>query len=149
MRKFITGTNPDGRSCIVEESDVTPGPVPGIDKLTLASLWNTDQSPPPARPEQTGHFIDIRLPGWVRWRWSSTRRPRGRRETARARCTTRTRSTSIVVIEGSTQMILDDDVRDLVAGDCVVMTGVDHALKAGPDGSPRRSPWRSASRPPS
>jgi quercetin dioxygenase-like cupin family protein len=41
----------------------------------------------------------------------------------------------IIVIEGSTQLILDDDVRELRPGDCVVMTGVDHAMKAGPDGS--------------
>ena len=41
----------------------------------------------------------------------------------------------IVVVEGSTELILDDDVRDLRPGDCVVMTGVDHAMKAGPAGS--------------
>jgi len=39
-----------------------------------------------------------------------------------------------VVLEGSINLQLDDGHHHLVPGDCVVITGVDHAWKAGPDG---------------
>ena len=38
------------------------------------------------------------------------------------------------VIAGSVDLILDDGAHRLAAGDCVMVTGVDHAWKAGPDG---------------
>jgi hypothetical protein len=38
------------------------------------------------------------------------------------------------VLSGSIQLILDDGGHPLVAGDHVVVTGVDHAWRAGPDG---------------
>ena len=38
------------------------------------------------------------------------------------------------VISGSVDLILDDGVHHLEEGDMVVMTGVDHAWKAGADG---------------
>jgi quercetin dioxygenase-like cupin family protein len=38
------------------------------------------------------------------------------------------------VLSGSVDLILDDGVHHLDEGDMVVMTGVDHAWKAGPDG---------------
>ncbi len=41
----------------------------------------------------------------------------------------------VVVLAGSTKIILDEDERVLVAGDVLVFNGVDHAMKAGPEGS--------------
>jgi quercetin dioxygenase-like cupin family protein len=38
------------------------------------------------------------------------------------------------VLSGSIELILDDGEHPLVAGDHVVVTGVDHAWRAGPDG---------------
>jgi len=38
------------------------------------------------------------------------------------------------VLTGSVDLLLDDGVHHLEEGDMVVMTGVDHAWKAGPDG---------------
>ena len=38
------------------------------------------------------------------------------------------------IVAGSMELHLDDGVHVLVPGDCVVMTGVDHAWKAGPEG---------------
>jgi quercetin dioxygenase-like cupin family protein len=38
------------------------------------------------------------------------------------------------VLTGSVDLLLDDGVHHLEEGDTVVMTGVDHAWKAGPDG---------------
>lgn len=38
------------------------------------------------------------------------------------------------VLDGSVDLILGDGAHQLVAGDMVVMTGVDHSWKAGPQG---------------
>ena len=38
------------------------------------------------------------------------------------------------MIAGSTRLVLDDDERDLVPGDCVVQPGVEHAFRDGADG---------------
>ena len=137
MRRFVTGVNAAGRSCIVEEGEVTLGAVEGMAEVLTASLWATDASPPRAAPPQAGHFVDVKIPpGIARWMVVE----HAPHEEADAATTSSTMHHTnaidlIFVIEGSTQMILDDDVRDLRPGDCVVMTGVDHAMKAGPDGS--------------
>ena len=39
-----------------------------------------------------------------------------------------------IVLQGSLELTLDDGVHHLEVGDIVVMTGVDHAWKAGPLG---------------
>ncbi|HWS91793.1 MAG TPA: cupin domain-containing protein, partial [Mycobacterium sp.] len=39
-----------------------------------------------------------------------------------------------VVLSGSVDLILDDGEHPLAAGDTLVVTGVDHAWRAGPDG---------------
>jgi mannose-6-phosphate isomerase-like protein (cupin superfamily) len=136
MRRLITGVDTDGRSCIVEESEVTPGAVPGIAKLTMANLWNLDQCPPPPGPAQTGHFGDVRLPpGHVRWMvvHHEPHDADGGATTASEMHHTNAVDL-IVVLEGSTRMVLQADERDLEPGDCVVMAGVDHAFSAGPAG---------------
>lgn len=137
MRRFVTGVNAAGRSCIVEEGDVALGPVEGIAEVLTANLWTTETSPPPAGPPQGGHFVDVRLPpGLVRW---TVVEHEPHEATGTATTSSAMHHTDaldlIVVVEGSTQLLLDDDVRELRPGDCVVMTGVDHAMKAGPDGS--------------
>ena len=38
------------------------------------------------------------------------------------------------VLAGSAEITLDDGVHELAVGDCVVVTGVDHAWRAGADG---------------
>ena len=136
MRKFITGTTSDGRSCIVEESDVTTDPVPGVDKLTMANLWNLQACPPPPGPPQTGHFADVRLPpGHVRWMVVDHAPYEEHGPLTHATEMHHTNAIDlIVVLDGSTRMLLQADERDLVPGDCIVMTGVDHAFKTGPDG---------------
>jgi quercetin dioxygenase-like cupin family protein len=39
-----------------------------------------------------------------------------------------------VVLAGSVELTLDDGPHSLEAGDCVVVTGVDHGWRAGPEG---------------
>ena len=137
MRRFVTGVNAAGRSCVVEEGDVTLGPVEGIAEVLTASLWATDASPPPAAPPQAGHFIDVRhAPGFVRWTVVEHEPHKETGSTTTSSAMHHTNAIDLIfVIDGSTELVLDDDVRELHPGDCVVMTGVDHAMKAGPEGS--------------
>jgi mannose-6-phosphate isomerase-like protein (cupin superfamily) len=135
MRKLVTGVNRRGRSCITEESDITPAPVAGADGVQTANLWATEQSPPPRRPEQTGHFIDTRLaPGLLRWIVVEHAPHEAHTETTVSRMHHSDTLDLIVILEGSTKLLLADDERDLGPGDCVVMTGVDHAFETGPEG---------------
>ena len=39
-----------------------------------------------------------------------------------------------LILDGSVELILDDGTHLLRAGDCVVMTGVDHGWRASSDG---------------
>jgi quercetin dioxygenase-like cupin family protein len=39
-----------------------------------------------------------------------------------------------VVLEGSVDVLLDDGAHRLEVGDCIVMNGVDHGWRAGPQG---------------
>ena len=137
MRRFVTGVNAAGRSCIVEEGEVTLGAVEGIAEVLTANLWATEASPPPAAPPQAGNFVDVRLPPGI-VRWTVVEHTSHEETDARATSSTMHHTNAIdliFVVDGSTQLLLDDDVRDLRPGDCVVMTGVDHAMKAGADGS--------------
>lgn len=127
MRLFITGVDADGKSCIVSCDEVEINSVaPGFG---IGIPFNTTQSPPPARPQGNADLIDQFLePGHVRWmvvdQGPNTETPKHHTDTLDLE----------TVISGSVDLILDDGVHHLEAGDMVVMNGVDHAWKAGPDG---------------
>jgi mannose-6-phosphate isomerase-like protein (cupin superfamily) len=135
MRKYVTGTNADGRSCIVEESDVTPAPIPGLEGIAIASLYKSDTSPPP-RPPQQGHFLDIQFPpGALRWQIVEHSPHQHDATPTTASLMHHTDTVDfILMLEGTTRLVLDDDQRDLAPGDCVLITGVDHAFEAGAAG---------------
>jgi quercetin dioxygenase-like cupin family protein len=40
-----------------------------------------------------------------------------------------------IVLAGSVELTLGDGVHPLEAGDCVVIAGIDHAWRAGPQGA--------------
>jgi quercetin dioxygenase-like cupin family protein len=137
MKKYITGVNAEGRSCIVEEGEVEPAAAPGVEGVRFASVFGLAQSPPPAGPPQAGHHIDTRLPpGHVRC--TVVAHPPHEDGDQPTMATTMHHSDAIdfvVVLEGSTTVILDEDERVLHAGDVLVFNAVDHAMKAGPEGS--------------
>ena len=137
MKKYITGVNAEGRSCIVEEGEVVPAAAPGVEGVSFASVFGIDQSPPPAGPPQAGHHIDTRLaPGHIRC--TVVEHPPHAEGDEDTVATTMHHSDAVdfvVVLAGSTKVILDEDERVLVAGDVLVFSGVDHAMKAGPEGS--------------
>lgn len=127
MRVLITGVDADGKSCVVSTEDaqineVAPGFAMGIP-------YATTSSPPPARPQGTAQLIDQFIaPGQARWividYGPGSRTPMHHTDTLDLQ----------TVISGSIELVLDDGVHPLEPGDMVVMTGVDHAWKAGPQG---------------
>lgn len=127
MRLFITGVDADGKSCVVSNDEVEINSVaPGF---AIGLPFGTTQSPPPARPTGNADLIDQFLePGLVRWmvveQGPNTETPMHHTDTIDLE----------TVLSGSVDLILDDGVHHLEAGDMVVMNGVDHAWKAGPDG---------------
>jgi mannose-6-phosphate isomerase-like protein (cupin superfamily) len=135
MRRFVTGVNAAGRSCFVEEGEVVAGDLAGPGQPHMALLWATGDGPPPPGPSQSGHRTPNLVPGAVRW--LLVEHPPGAADalaTARERLHHQDALDLLVILSGSTRMVLEDDERDLEVGDCVVMNGVDHVSVPGPDG---------------
>jgi quercetin dioxygenase-like cupin family protein len=127
MRLFITGVDAGGKSCVVSSDEVEINSVaPGF---AIGLPYATTQSPPPARPRGNADLIDQFLePGHVRWmvvdQGPNTETPMHHTDTIDLE----------TVLSGSVDLILEDGAHHLEAGDMVVMNGVDHAWKAGPEG---------------
>lgn len=136
MRILITGVDAEGRSCVVEESEVELTPTDGIPGHAMAMLFRTTQSPPPPRPPGLAKFVENRLaPGLLRFMVIEFADPStydGPNQSAELHHTNT--NSFLSVQQGSIEFSLQDGVRELRAGDCVVITGVDHAYKAGPNG---------------
>jgi mannose-6-phosphate isomerase-like protein (cupin superfamily) len=136
VRRFVAGVNAEGRSCIVDEGDVTPGSIEGIVGLRTSSLWSIEGSGPPAPPPQHGDHVDVGLaPGALRWIVVDHEPPKKDEPHGVSRRMHHQDAVELVfVLDGSTRLLLDDDERDLVPGDCVVQPGVNHAFADGADG---------------
>jgi mannose-6-phosphate isomerase-like protein (cupin superfamily) len=136
MRYLITGIDAEGRSCVVEDSEVAPAPVEGISGITLAMLYRTSQSPPPARPPALAGTVDVQLaPGLVRC-FVMEHQPHATHNADKTTAEMHHTDTLdfVFVQEGSAQYLLQDGAHEVGAGDCIVSPGVDHAWRAGPDG---------------
>lgn len=127
MRCLVAGMDEAGRSAVRNEREIAFGELmPG---LSVDALFRTTESPPAARPEGRGELVDLGLqPGqssWALWRFEAGSEV-GMHHTDTVDFN--------VVLEGAIELILDDGAHALQSGDCVVMTGVDHAWRAGPTG---------------
>jgi hypothetical protein len=128
VRCLVTGTDDEGRSRVVEVLDApeTAGADSGVGLWTLSRLAAEKAS----RPIGHGEHLDLGVePDAVHW--LITRWPVSDEWTAFHH----TDSVDLdLVMEGSIELRLDDGDHHLEAGDCVVVTGVDHAWRSGPDG---------------
>lgn len=128
MQRLVTGTDEDGRSCVVSRETQEPADGgPGVS--VLDTMVDITQTPPPSRPAGSGDFVDLEVaPGQLRWmviRW----------EADAEFAMHHTDSIDLdTVLAGSMQLTLDDGTHQLEPGDCVVVNGVDHAWRAGPEG---------------
>src|SRR4029077_11650258 len=127
MRRLITGVDRAGGSRVVNEDEVTFAEVAPGTGWSLA--YETQESPPPSRPPGRGDFLPVLVaPGLARWNLVEY-------QPDLAWPVHHTDSIDFdVVLSGSVDLILDDGPHLLGPGDCVVVTGVDHAWRAGPDG---------------
>ncbi len=125
MRRFTTGVK-DGKACMVSVTEVSfaDGPISGHEFIDFTL------NPPSPRPAGNGAFLDTGLPvGEVKWLTSHF--------AANAAYPTMHHTDTIdchTIISGSIDLILDDGAHRLEAGDCVIVTGVDHAWQAGDQG---------------
>jgi mannose-6-phosphate isomerase-like protein (cupin superfamily) len=127
MRRLITGVDEAGRSRVVNEDEVTFAEATPGTGWSLA--YQTQESPPPSRPPGRGDFLAVApAPGLVSWNlieWQPDL----------AWPMHHTDSIDFdLVLSGSVELILDDGSHVLGPGDCVVIAGVDHAWRVGPDG---------------
>jgi hypothetical protein len=136
MRNLLVGVNSEGRSAIAGEVPVVTASVPDIPGLAVANLFSTTQSPPPPRPAGNGAFVDLGLaPGLVRCMVVEHAAPGPYGPPNMTGKLHHADVLYLVYVErGSTELRLEDDVRQLEPGDFVVMPGVDHAYTAGPEG---------------
>lgn len=135
MRRLITGIDAQGRSCVTEEAEVMLKPMPGIPGFAMTMLFATHESPPPSRPVGTGEFYDTELPaGHLRWMMID-HAPPSERAPNRTAILHHADSLNLVFVQrGTVKLELLDGVQTLEAGDSFVITGIDHAYTAGPEG---------------
>lgn len=126
MRTLITGVDAAGRSCVVSEDDLA------LDQLApgfaMGIPYATSSSPPPARPAGSGPLIEQGIaPGFVRWMvvdlGPDTETPMHHTDTLDLQ----------TVVTGTVDLILDDGAHRMEQGDLAVLTGIDHAWRAGPE----------------
>ena len=128
VRGLITGIDEDGKSCVVEDRELADFLtfMPGVG---VNLIFETKESPPPARP--IGHHDLLptpSVPGLARWYLvelePALEIPMHHTDTVDFN----------VVLSGNVNLVLEDGSHPLGPGDCVVVTGVDHAWHTGADG---------------
>jgi mannose-6-phosphate isomerase-like protein (cupin superfamily) len=99
-------------------------------------LYRIPQSPPPPRPPGLGNYIENNLPpGWLRWMVIEFADPSTYEGSNHSADLHHTNTNSFLYVqEGAVRFGLQDGVHELRAGDCVMITGVDHSYVAGPGG---------------
>jgi hypothetical protein len=127
VRIVVTGVDADGRSCVVRDDVLTIDQVaPGF---AMGIPYATTTSPPPPRPRGAAPLIDQGIaPGLTRWMvvdlGPGSETPMHHTDTLDLE----------TVVSGEVDLLLDDGAHRLGPGDLVVLAGVDHAWRAGPQG---------------
>jgi mannose-6-phosphate isomerase-like protein (cupin superfamily) len=135
-RLLILGLDPHGRSCVASEIPVVPTAIDGMPGAAIATLFATSQSPPPPCPPGLGTLIEGRpAPGLVQWYVieHEPRSPAHERATG-TELHHRNAIDLVVILDGDGELVLGDGPHPVRSGDCVVMAGLDHALRPGPGG---------------
>jgi mannose-6-phosphate isomerase-like protein (cupin superfamily) len=128
MRLVITGAGPDGRSGVARVMELEPGG-PGIE-FSSNEVWGLPEvvSAFGDRPRSATHRPVGCQPGAASWRF--VRYPPHKSFDVH-----RTDTVDIdVVMDGQVELGLEDGSIDLATGDMVVIPGVAHAWRAGPEG---------------
>lgn len=146
MRRVVAGLGENGRSQVlsdgpspaireISQGGANPGdPLPDVPatledgQYITAGLWVTDPSPDPRAPDPAAAPIRLPAPGQTRWLLSvmgpNMNWPPHRTNTIDYGA----------ILTGECDLVLDDDVVHLVPGDFVVINGVAHGWRTGPQG---------------
>jgi quercetin dioxygenase-like cupin family protein len=128
IQRIVTGIDDDGHSCVVSRH-VPEAVAAGPGLSLIDTLFETSQVPPPSGPAGQGEYLDLGVaPGLVKW-FVVEYEPGASFSMHHADTID-----FDTVLAGSLELVLDDGVHALGPGDCVVMTGVGHAWRAGTDG---------------
>ena len=129
MRSLVAGVDDEGRSCIVEEHPIEAWDVHVERPSFRTDIYDLRESPPPQRPPakagyhetniEPGHleFLLLHMPAGVQ-------HPHHHTDTLNFH----------TIVAGSVDLLLDDGPHRLDNGDSLVLPGVDHGWKAGPEG---------------
>jgi mannose-6-phosphate isomerase-like protein (cupin superfamily) len=135
LRLLVLGVDADGHSCVVDDTEAIPSAVDGVPGTNVARLFATSESPPPPCAPGLGRLDQGLAPGLVTWYVVEHDPPASpEQHSAANELHHRNAIDLVVVLEGSGDMMLDDGPHPVSAGDCIVMAGVDHRLRTGPDG---------------
>jgi quercetin dioxygenase-like cupin family protein len=129
-RLLITGVDGSGRSCAAQDDLITLQGAAGLDGLRYSVLYAAPSLPPMSTGGgRVADLLDLGVPaGAIRWTEIEYAPDAGF-------SMHHTDTVDFdVVLSGSVELILDDGVHPLAAGDSAVVTGVDHAWRAGPEG---------------
>jgi hypothetical protein len=135
MRKLTTGVDAGGGSCVVEVADVKPAAVEGHG-VNVARVFATTENPPPPRGSARGRYVDTELPPGV-LRWLVVEHPPYDPDEGPTTAGTIHHADTLDLVfvhEGRGELLLDDGPHAVGAGDLIVMPGVDHAMRPGPEG---------------
>ena len=129
-RILVTGVDAEGRSCAVRHDPITLIGDLSDGGIAYSPLYTAVSNPSIAGGGgRAADYFDLGVaPGATSWMVVEYA----------PRLTFSMHHTDTVdldtVLAGSAEIVLDDGTHQLVAGDCVVVTGVDHGWRAGPDG---------------
>lgn len=130
MRLLVTGVDAAGRSCAAQDGPVTLQGDASLGGLLFSVLYATPSLPSiTSGGGRVADFLDLAVPpGSMRWTLI---------EYAPGAGFSMHHTDTVdldVVLSGSVELILDDGGHLLTVGDSAVVTGVDHAWRAGPEG---------------
>jgi quercetin dioxygenase-like cupin family protein len=127
---LITGVDASGRSCAVGDDLVTLQGAGGFGGILFSVLYEASSvSAIPTGGGRVADLLDLAVaPG--AFRWAAIEYAPGAEFSMHHTDTV----DFDVVLSGSVELILDDGAHPLTVGDSAVVTGVDHAWRAGPEG---------------
>lgn len=128
-RLLITGVDPSGRSCATRDEPVALHGDAGRGGLLYSVLYSAPSLPSIAAGGRVADLLDLVVPPGA-LRWTMIEYVPGAEFAMHHTDTV----DFDVVLAGSVELILDDGAHPLAVGDSAVVTGVDHAWRAGPDG---------------
>ena len=129
MRLLVTGVDETGRSCAVQDGPVALQGTASLSGMFFSMLYATPSLPSIADGGRVADKLDLVLPANA-LRWAMIEYAPGTEFSLHHTDTV----DFDVVLAGSVELVLDDGGHVLEVGDSVVITGVDHGWRAGPEG---------------